>query len=152
MANTSKQKVITKETIYQVYEYKQKFGDKVTNVEVAKLCGIAESTVYRILKGEYDHLLKDEKKSNDSGNVSVEKQLGNISEQLYKLSIDIEDDSSTQFTQLTAINKELQSIGDLLHIIAVYLMRRENNQQTKTKMATQIQAVHSNQRISDALK
>jgi len=148
---TAKVKKITKDIILEVYGYKEKFGDKITTAELAKLAGIGESTVQKIFAGYYDDLLKETKEDTSTMN-STTKCLNMLSEQLAWINNGLEKDHENLNDKLNDIHKELTSIGDLLHIIAVYLMRTEKNTANKTKMATQIQAVHTTKRISDALK
>lgn len=144
---------VTKEMILSVYEYKQKFGDKISHAEIATLVGIGESTVGKIFQGRYDHLLKEDKPEQETkDSVPVNRQLANISEQVCKLANNIQGDNMDMYSKLEDIHKELTSIGDLLHIIAVYHMRTQKDPTLKSKMAAQIQFVHSNKRISDALK
>lgn len=150
---TKNKPVVTKELILKLYEYKQKFSDKITNVELGKLLGISETTVRNILKGDYDHLLKEEESKKEKTQIdSLSKSLGNISEQLSKMNNGIQFDHTELGNLLEDILNELQSVGDLLHIIAVYHMRHETDKVCKTKMANQIQHCHSNKRISDATK
>ena len=145
--------VVTKELVLKIYEYKQKFGDKISNMELSKLVGVSDSTVGRVFKGEYDYLLKDESKNKeDSSEPDIGKKLDNLSEQLFKMNNGIQFDHTELGDLLEDIKKELVSIGDLLHIIAVYHMRNEKDRPTKVKMADQIQACHTNKRLSEALK
>ena len=140
---------ITKQNVIDVYEYRKKYGNTMHNKDIAKLCDIGESTVGKILSGKYDHLLKEPSSSNTALNSS---ELNNILELLYTINNNIQSDNEEFLKQLANIGKELQSIGDLLHIVAICLMRQETDKVNKSKMAAQIQAVHTNQRISDALK
>lgn len=150
---TAKKAIVTKELILKTYEYKQKFGDKISNIELGKLLSVSDSTIGRILKGEYDHLLKDDsKKQEASVDSNVAKKLDNLSEQLFKMNNGIQFDHTELGDLLEDIKKELVSIGDLLHIIAIYHMRNEKDRVTKTKMADQIQHCHSNKRLSEAVK
>lgn len=151
MANQGKQ-VVTKEFILQLYEYKSKFGDKITNTELGKLMGVSETTVRNVLNGKYDHLLAEPKKQEKQGGSDITKSLGNISEQLAKMNNGIQYDHTELGDMIGDIHKELVSIGDLLHIIAVYHMRNEKDRVYKAKMADQIQHCHSNKRISEATK
>jgi len=153
----TKRAVVTKELILQAYEYKQRFGDKMTNVEMCKLLNISETTIYRIFSGKYDYLLKEEKEdknetSKEESNPAINKTLGMISEQVAKLNNNIQTDNSEILQSFDYLNKSIEEIGDLIHIIAIYLMRNEKQADKKTKMATQIQRVHSSKRLSDALK
>ena len=147
---TGRKAVVTKELIIKVYEYKQKFGDKISNMELSKLVGVSDSTVGRIFKGEYDYLLKDESKDTNSGDVMT--KLSGITEQLYKMNNGIQFDHTELGNLLEAILEEATAIGDLLHIIAVHHMRHETDKTTRAKMADQIQHVHTNKRLSEALK
>ena len=136
-----KKVVVTKELIVKVYEYKQKFGDKISNMELSKLVGVSDSTIGRIFKGEYDYLLKDESKDTNSGDVMT--KLSGITEQLYKMNNGIQFDHTELGNLLEAILEEATAIGDLLH---------ETDKTTRAKMADQIQHVHTNKRLSEALK
>ena len=98
-------KLVKRETVEAVKETNAKYPD-LPNTAIAKLCDATESTVSRVFRGEYDHLLEPQESEQEGPSESDELH--------------------------AAILEELEIQTDMMHVIGVmmancWVVRDEDN-------------------------
>lgn len=132
----------------KVIEVKQIVRDYPTmpQAKVAKLSDISVTSVKKILNGELDHLMLEPEK------MDRHDDSGLVLDRLRQINTEMNENNEDMLAVLDQMAEDLRSLTNLVHIVAVALMRRETDKGIKATMSNQIQHVHSNKDITDAVR
>ena len=115
----------------------------VTNQDIGLMCGVSAATIAKFKNGGYDYLFAKSKEIKDDDVVSDRLRI-------------IDDNLNNYFTAMyeesCSMKETLDSLANLVHVIASFCARIEKDKQYSANMIKQIIGVHDPTVLNETMK